>query len=92
MNTQGRWRHYKGGVYAIIGLAETHEHNGDVDVVYMSCTHCKLVTRPLTRDSRNQDAWEDKVLWPDGIVRGRFVHEDAWGQDFFDRMFAKGGA
>ena len=27
-----------------------------------------------------------------GIVRGRFVQEDAWGQDFFDRMFAKGGA
>jgi len=69
------YRHYRGGLYLVIGTAETHNHNGDVDVVYASLTHGKLVTRPLQRDSRDEDAWLDDVTWPDGEKRGRFMIE-----------------
>ena len=69
----GPWRHYKGGRYLVIGIAETHAHNGDRDVVYVSLTHGKLVTRPLQRDSRDQDSWTDMIRWSDDIMRDRFV-------------------
>jgi hypothetical protein len=71
----GRYRHHKGGLYLVIGCAETHNHNGDIDVVYVSLTHGKLVTRPLKRDSRNEDSWLDEIVWPDGVGRTRFVPE-----------------
>jgi hypothetical protein len=67
------YRHYKGGRYVMLLVAETHEHNGDEDVVYLSLTTGKIVTRPYNRDSRGQDSWRDEVLWPDGIRRERFV-------------------
>jgi hypothetical protein len=65
--------HYKGGRYLMVGEAETHEHNGEKDAVYISLTHGKMVTRPLYKDSRGQDAWTDTVMWPDGIQRKRFT-------------------
>lgn len=64
--------HYKGGRYLLVGEAETHEHKGDVDMVYISLTHGKMVTRPRTREFRNEDAWLDVVEWPDGEKRHRF--------------------
>jgi hypothetical protein len=71
------YRHYKGGLYLLVAVAETHEHNGDLDAVYVSLTHGKFVTRPLHRDSRHQDSWTDVVDWPDGTRRARFVpHSD----------------
>lgn len=73
----GRYRHYKGGLYLLIGVAETHHHNGNFDVVYVSLSHGKLVTRPLTRDSRDEDAWTDSVEWPDKSWRRRFTQEGA---------------
>lgn len=83
----GFWRHYKGGRYVITAIAETHEHNGDLDVVYISCTYGKCVTRPLWRDSRQQDAWLDDVKWPDGVYRQRFVREAEYEEGYFERMF-----
>jgi hypothetical protein len=71
------FRHYKGGRYLKIGEAETHHHNGDVDVVYFSLTHGKMVTRPLQQDSRKENSWTDDVLWPDGRTRKRFVLESS---------------
>lgn len=68
--------HHKGGHYLMVGIAETHEHNGDKDVVYISLKYGKMVTRPLRRDSRNQDSWEDIVDWPDGKRRQRFEPAD----------------
>jgi hypothetical protein len=65
--------HYKGGRYLQIGIAETHHHRGEYDVVYISLTYGKMVTRPLHRDSRNEDSWTDEVLWPDGMARARFM-------------------
>ncbi len=80
-------RHYKGGRYLVICVAETHEHNGDVDVVYLSLKRGKYNTRPLTKDSRKQDAWTDKVKWPDGVLRNRFISDDGHTLEFFEKMF-----
>lgn len=71
----GTYVHYKGGRYFFLVLAETHQHNEDRDVVYVSLTHGKAVTRPHRQDSRAQDSWSDDVTWPDGMMRSRFVHE-----------------
>jgi hypothetical protein len=69
----GTFRHYKGGLYSLLFVAETHDHNGDRDAVYLSLTTGKIVTRPWTRDSRRADSWCDKVEWPDGKERPRFT-------------------
>jgi hypothetical protein len=71
-----KYRHYKGGLYLPVAVAETHNHNGDLDVVYLSLTHGKYVTRPLRRDSRKEDSWLDSVEWPDGCWRMRFCPEE----------------
>lgn len=75
ITTQTLYRHYKGGLYFVQFTAETHNHNGDIDVVYFSLTHAKHCTRPLRKDSRKEDSWLDGVEWPDGIVRQRFIAE-----------------
>lgn len=69
------YRHWRGGLYTLLLLAETHEHNGDLDIVYVSHTTGKIVTRPAKYDSRRQDAWTDLVEWPDGKNRRRFTPE-----------------
>ena len=69
------YRHYKGGRYVLLHTAGTHEHNGDYDAVYVSLTTGNITTRPFTRDSRNQDSWDDMVPWPDGVERMRFTRE-----------------
>jgi hypothetical protein len=66
------YRHYKGGLYLLVAVAERHTHNGDLDVVYVSLAHAKHCTRPLRRDSRDEDSWLDQVEWPDGKLRARF--------------------
>jgi hypothetical protein len=83
----GFWRHYKGGRYLVVAVAETHEHNGDFDVVYISAARGHYVTRPLRQDSRHQDAWTDVVTWPDGRERPRFLHEAQYESGYFDRIF-----
>ena len=66
--------HYKGGFYIALYVCETHNHNGDLDVVYYSLTHEKHITRPFARDSRNEDSWTDVIIWEDGEKRRRFMH------------------
>lgn len=70
------YRHYKGGQYIRLCVAQTHNHNGDNDVVYYSLAYKKQITRPLDQDSRKEDAWTDIVEWPDGVRRQRFTRED----------------
>jgi hypothetical protein len=70
------YRHYKGGRYLVTGVAETHHHNGDLDVVYAVLSTGKLCTRPLRKDSRVEDSWTDEVAWPDGKTRARFTDEE----------------
>lgn len=69
------YRHYKGGLYLRLFVAQTHNHNGDIDVAYYSLEYKKPVTRPLNQDSRKEDAWTDIVEWPDGVRRSRFTKE-----------------
>lgn len=69
------YRHYKGGLYLRLFVAQTHNHNGDLDVAYFSLSYQKPITRPLNQDSRKEDAWTDIVEWPDGIRRQRFTCE-----------------
>jgi hypothetical protein len=66
-------RHYKGGRYTVIALAESHEHNGDMFVIYVSHTNGKTFARPLI--SVKEDAWTDLVDWPDGKKRQRFIND-----------------
>lgn len=78
----GLHHHYKGFPYVALQVAKTHNHNGDADVIYVSCTTGELTTRPLTQDSRKEDAWADLVEWPDSLMHPRFAHHsvfrDAW--------------
>lgn len=69
------YRHYKGELYLPVAVAERHTHNGDLDIVYVSLTHGKHCTRPLRRDSRDEDSWLDDVMWPDGKLHPRFSLE-----------------
>lgn len=82
------FRHFKGGTYTRLFIAETHAHNGDLDGVYISHGYgahaCTPITRPFARDSRNENAWTDVVEWPDGILRQRFMLF-AKGYDPFER-------
>ena len=81
------FRHYKGGRYIVTAVAESHNHNGALDVIYISLKLGKYRTRPLFRDSRKEDAWTDKVMWPDGISRNRFIPDDSHTLEFFTKMF-----
>jgi hypothetical protein len=69
------YRHHRGGLYMLVAIAETHNHNGDLDAVYISMERGAWRTRPWRRDSRDQDSWIDMVEWPDKIHRDRFVPE-----------------
>ena len=71
-------RHYKGGRYLVTDVAETYNHNGDLDVVYVVLSTGKTCTRPVKQDSRKEDAWTDEVRWPDGRTRKRFVPEGSF--------------
>jgi hypothetical protein len=83
------YRHHKGGRYLLLLVAETHEHNGDLDAVYVCLSTGKAVTRPFEQDSRKQDSWQDVVPWPDGNDRARFVKETVGydGGEYFDNLF-----
>lgn len=80
--------HHKGGRYFVITTAETHKHNGDIDVVYVSLLYGKARTRPAVRDSRNEEAWFDEVEWPDGVRRTRFVIQDHLPESTFTHLQA----
>src|ERR1039458_5613957 len=69
----GLYLHFKGGRYLLALIADTHNHNGDQDVVYVVLASGKLCTRPLFYDTRQEDSWLDEVAWPDGERRPRFM-------------------
>jgi hypothetical protein len=65
----GLWRHYKGGLYTVIGTATHHETRLPV-VLYVSHTYGGLNVRPLRGWGRegectDQDGWLDIVMVPD---------------------------
>jgi hypothetical protein len=65
----GLYRHYKGGLYQMIGIAE-HTETHERVVVYVSLEASlpgpRLRVRPLSM-------WYDLMPWPDGCEHPRFV-------------------
>ncbi len=60
--SMGLYRHYKGGVYRAIGLAQHHESR-TWQVIYVSMSLGSINVRPLVSSpgSLDQDAWMDRV-------------------------------
>jgi hypothetical protein len=81
--TPGIYKHYKGGRYQALMVAQLSEDRGCLVVVYRSLSTGDTWVRPLRHDGR-VDAWEDKVRWPDGEVRQRFELETPQGGDSDD--------
>lgn len=68
MTTLGTYRHFKGGFYCVLFDAFTSDM--ERVVVYVSLQDGQIWTRPL-------DDWNQRVTWPDGRLRRRFIREDA---------------
>jgi hypothetical protein len=67
----GIWRHYKGGLYQVLGVG-AHSETDERMVVYVSLTGAEL-PGPRLR-IRPFDLWFDIVQWPDGSHRSRFEY------------------
>lgn len=69
MIAAGVWKHYKGGLYQLIGIGQ-HTETEELMVVYVSLTGAELPgprmrVRPLTQ-------WVERVKWPEGFHQPRF--------------------
>ena len=66
------YRHYKGGTYTLLYVAENSENRTELMAVYVSHLRQKVLVRPWAMFS-------EEVEWPDGMRRPRFVpySEDA---------------
>lgn len=65
----GLYRHYKGGIYQVLGLAE-HSETGEKLVIYVSLAPLpgpRIRARPVVM-------WNDELQWPDKIIRPRFFY------------------
>lgn len=66
--TTGIYRHYKGALYVVLGLARysnNDPHEGDRMVLYYSLEKRQLCVREMSQ-------FEEEVLWPDGQMHPRF--------------------
>jgi hypothetical protein len=66
-------RHYKGGRYIPVGIVRNSEKREQQLVVYVSLDHASFWARPL--ETPGEDSWRDRLEWPDGEHRARFVPE-----------------
>jgi hypothetical protein len=64
----GIYKHFKGGRYSLVTLAQ-HSETKEPLVVYVSLKTGRVWARPVAM-------WTEEVVWPDGITRTRFIHED----------------
>ncbi|SRR6266446_7710699 len=85
----GIYEHYKGGLYLYDKTFEHHE-TGKKYVGYIALTGAHLPgMRARIRELELEpgvDAWNDMVVWPDGIVRQRFVYV---GEQLSEAMLEK---
>jgi hypothetical protein len=66
----GLYKHYKGGMYQVLGVAQ-HSESDELLVIYVSLntdlTGPRLRARPISM-------WNEHVRWPDGSVTSRFIY------------------
>jgi hypothetical protein len=60
------YRHYRGGTYTLLCLAENSENRSETMAVYVSHLTRKVLVRPWSM-------FREDVVWPDGQRRPRFV-------------------
>lgn len=71
--TGALYRHYKGGRYKALLLGSLSEDQETIVVIYLSLSTGRTWVRPLRKEG--QDSWTDTVLWPDEVLRPRFILE-----------------
>lgn len=70
MIAPGSYRHYKGGLYTVLGLVLNTTHSaGDSPMVLYVSEAGKFV--------RDLAEFTEEIEWPDGVRRPRWVHEEA---------------
>ena len=70
------YRHSKGGLYRLLFVAESSEQRGHEFAVYWSQTYDAYRIRPKSKPLlEGDDCWDDRIVWPDGLTRLRFVRE-----------------
>jgi hypothetical protein len=67
---RGEYRHYKGGRYYVLAVAEHHETRAPM-VLYFSFDHGTFNIRPLYGSAGDPDGWLDPG--PGGVERFTFV-------------------
>ncbi len=60
------YRHYKGGTYTLLAVAENSENRSELMAVYVSHARQKVLVRPWLM-------FNEPVVWPDGVLRPRFT-------------------
>lgn len=66
------YQHYKGSLYRFLMTANLSEDRDTAVVVYWSVDKMVTWVRPLV-SKPGVDAWNDDVVWPDGVTRPRFI-------------------
>jgi hypothetical protein len=69
----GLYRHYKGGIYLCLGVGE-HSETGERLVVYVSLDATRPGLRMRLRPVDGSNGWMNRIAWPDGVTRQRFVY------------------
>lgn len=72
------YKHFKGGEYRLLLVGRDASTMGDEKndgmMVYVALGHGR--SEPGTLWVRPEREWEEKVLWPDGVMRKRFERID----------------
>lgn len=66
----GEYRHYKGGKYTVLFVAEHHETRAK-QVVYVCHEHGGVTIRPVRGTPDDPDGWLDRVNLNRGLADGR---------------------
>lgn len=74
------YRHYKGGTYTLLHVARLSEQRDQRVAVYVSHARGSKWVRPW-------EMFNESVLWPDGVMRSRFmpINDAPDDLDFEDR-------